>query len=86
MGCTADHGTRHINPDTTVLDLEAAKTPGDAYGTYKDGFSVAKTAVALASVAQGANDNGQAAVFEAYHASLVAPFCLAAVRSFFASY
>jgi hypothetical protein len=37
-------------------------------------------------VAQGASDGGQQAVFDAYHASLVAPFCLAAARDFFANH
>jgi len=39
--------------------------------------------VAAAAVIQGATDGGATAVFEAYHATLVAPFCLAAVRSYF---
>jgi hypothetical protein len=34
-------------------------------------------------VLRGATDGGAAAVFEAYHATLVAPFCLAAVINFF---
>jgi hypothetical protein len=37
------------------------------------------------AVAQGATDGGAFAVAEAYHAALVAPFCAAAVKSFFAS-
>ena len=42
--------------------------------------------VAAAAVAQGATDGGAVAVAEAYHAGLVPPFCLAAVKSFFASH
>jgi hypothetical protein len=34
-------------------------------------------------VVQGATDGGLAAVFEAYHATLVAPFCLLAAVDFF---
>jgi len=41
--------------------------------------------VAAAAVAQGATDGGARAVAEAYHATLVAPFCFAAVKSFFAN-
>ena len=44
---------------------------------------LAKQAVAAAAVLQGATDGGTTAVFEAYHATLVAPFCLAAVINFF---
>ena len=69
----------------SVLDLEAPVLAADPYGSLKDQFAVARQAVALLAIAQGATDGGVAAVFEAYHATLVAPFCLAAVRSFFAS-
>ena len=44
---------------------------------------MAKQAVAAAAILQGATDGGETAVFEAYHATLVAPFCLAAVVNFF---
>jgi len=69
----------------SVLDLDAPVTAADPYGTMKTGFAVAKDAVAALAVAQGASDGGTAAVFEAYHATLVAPFCLAAVSAFFAA-
>jgi predicted esterase len=69
----------------SVLNLEAPIVGGDVYGTLKQGFVLARQAVALNAIAQGATDGGQRAVFEAYHATLVAPFCLAAVREFFAS-
>jgi len=67
----------------SVLDLEAPALPADPYATLKSDFSLAKQAVAAAAVIQGATDGGATAVFEAYHATLVAPFCLAAVRSYF---
>ena len=35
------------------------------------------------AVAGGASDGGAQAVADAYHSSLVPPFCLAAVQSFF---
>jgi hypothetical protein len=68
---------------SSVLDLEAAVTPNDPYKNFKNGFEAAKALVAADAVAQGATDGGEVAVAEAYHATLVAPFCVAAVRSFF---
>jgi len=68
-----------------VLDLETAVLPNDPYGTLKQEFAAAKALVAANAVAQGATDGGALAVAAAYHATLVAPFCFTAVRSFFAS-
>jgi hypothetical protein len=66
-----------------AVDLEA--TPAnDPYASLKQGFAIAKAAIAADAVAQGATDGGAFAVAEAYHALLVAPFCMAATRSFFA--
>jgi poly(3-hydroxybutyrate) depolymerase len=67
----------------SVLDLEAAATVNDPYASLKSDFAGAKALVAATAVEQGATDGGAAAVAEAYHAELVAPFCFAAVRSFF---
>jgi dienelactone hydrolase len=67
----------------SVLDLESAATSNDPYGTLKQDFSIAKAVVAATAVEQGATDGGMLAVAEAYHATLVAPFCFAAVKSFF---
>jgi hypothetical protein len=75
-----------LNPPSTtpvVLDVDSAATPGDPYASLKSGFATVKTAVAEAAVAGGAKDGGAAAVLEAYHAGLVPPFCLLAVKSFF---
>jgi hypothetical protein len=69
----------------SVLDLESAVTANDPYGNLKQDFEVAKALVAADAVAQGATDGGAFAVAEAYHATLVAPFCFTAVRAFFAS-
>jgi hypothetical protein len=69
----------------SVLDIDAPVVAGDPYSALKGSFAVAKQAIALAAIAQGATDGGERAVFEAYHATLVAPFCLAAVRAFFGS-
>jgi len=69
----------------TVLDLDSSVVDGEPYGNVKSDFAIAKAAVQAAAVLQGASDGGAIAVMEAYHGTLVAPFCFAAVRSFFAS-
>jgi hypothetical protein len=68
-----------------VLDLESSATTMDPYGNLKQEFQAAKALIAADAIAQGATDGGFAAVTAAYHATLVAPFCLAAARSFFAN-
>jgi len=73
-------------PATTpvsVLDLDSSTPSAGVDGSLQSGFKAAKQAVATAAVLQGATDGGARAVFEAYHATLVAPFCLAAVINFF---
>ena len=70
---------------SSVLNLEAAATANDPYANLKQDFAVAKALVAAQAIAQGATDGGELAVAEAYHATLVSPFCFAAARSFFAS-
>lgn len=73
-------------PATTpisVLDLDSGTPSPGVDGTLQSAFQVAKQAVAAAAVLHGATDGGATAVFEAYHTTLVAPFCLAAVISFF---
>lgn len=70
----------------TVLDVDAEPAGDDPYADYKRGFEALKVLLAAQAVAGGADDGGTAAVQEAYHATLVAPFCLAAVRSYFESY
>ena len=67
----------------SVLDLDAAAAGADPYGSIRSQFETAKQAVAAAAVLQGATDGGAAAVADAYHSTLVPPFCLAAVISFF---
>ncbi|HWJ36645.1 MAG TPA: prolyl oligopeptidase family serine peptidase [Steroidobacteraceae bacterium] len=68
-----------------VLDLESAVSANDPYANLKQDFELAKALVAATAVSQGATDGGAFAVAEAYHATLVAPFCFAAARSFFAN-
>jgi hypothetical protein len=75
----------HASSSTSfaVLDLDGS---GDPYAGLKTGFSVLKTATAAAAVLEGATDLGAAAVLDAYHNTLVPPFCLAAVQSFFSAH
>jgi hypothetical protein len=68
----------------SVLDLESAASNNDPYANLKKEFAIAKELVAATAVAHGATDGGALAVAEAYHTILVAPFCFAAVKSFFA--
>jgi hypothetical protein len=58
-----------------ILDVDSAVTASDPYADLKNAFAVAKQTV-LAS-------GGEAAVLADYHAGLVPPFCLSAVKSFF---
>jgi hypothetical protein len=69
----------------SVLDLESAAANNDPYANLKQDFAIAKEIVAATAVAQGATDGGALAVTTAYHTTLVAPFCFAAVRAFFAN-
>jgi hypothetical protein len=68
-----------------VLDLDATASVGDPYADLKSQFALAKQITAATAVAQGATDGGASAVADAYHAGLVPPFCLAAVKDFFAA-
>ena len=70
----------------TVLDVDAGATTSGGYANLRTGFAIAKSAVAAAAVIGGATDGGASAVLDAYHASLVAPFCFAAVQEFFAEH
>jgi hypothetical protein len=70
-------------PPSIVVDLDSAATAGDPYASLKTQFEVAKDAVAAAAITGGATDGGYAAVETAYHSTLVPPFCLSAVKSFF---
>jgi len=69
----------------SVLDLESAAGTNDPYANLKQDFAIAKDAVAANAVASGATDGGALAVAEEYHTLLVAPFCFAAVKTFFAN-
>ena len=59
----------------TALDIDSAVASGNPYEAQKTGFAAAKALVELIG--------GDIEVLEKYHAELVAPFCLSAVKSFF---
>jgi hypothetical protein len=59
----------------TVVDIDSAVASDDPYEAQKTEFAVAKELVELSG--------GDTEVFEKYHAGLVAPFCLSAVKSYF---
>ena len=67
----------------TVLDVDSAVAAGEPYADLKNSFAAAKAAVAASAVAGGATDGGVSAVLQNYHAALVPPVCLSAVKSFF---
>jgi predicted esterase len=62
----------------TVLDVDDDPSLDDPYLSLKAGFTAAKEAIALSG--------GAVAVSDAYHSSLVPPFCVAAAQSFFDSF
>jgi hypothetical protein len=68
-----------------VLDLESANLANDPYSGPKHDFNLAKQLIAVDAILHGATDGGAVAVATAYHATLVAPFCFLAVKSFFDS-
>lgn len=69
----------------SVLDLDSTASANDPYAGLKKDFAIAKALVAATAVEQGATDGGALAVAEVYHTTLVAPFCFAAVKAFFAN-
>jgi len=72
-----------VQTTVRVLDVDDDPSISDPDVTLKLAFNTAKAAVAASAVAGGATDGGAAAVAEAYHSSLVPPFCLTAVQSYF---
>jgi len=64
----------------SVLDVDSAPVSADAYTDVKSGFAAAK---ALVAASAGGGSAGDLAVLQRYHAGLVPPFCLSAVKSFF---
>jgi dienelactone hydrolase/predicted small lipoprotein YifL len=66
-----------------VLNVDSSPTDADPYATEKNTFQAAKDLVRTTAVIGGASDGGDAAVADAYHAGLVPPACLSAVKRFF---
>jgi len=58
-----------------ILDVDSAPGSNDPYATLKTEFAAAKSLVDV--------EGGDSAVLAAYHGTLVPPFCLTAVKSFF---
>ena len=58
-----------------ILDVDSAPGSNDPYATLKTEFAAAKSLVDV--------EGGESAVLAAYHGTLVPPFCLTAVKSFF---
>jgi hypothetical protein len=77
------HPSSNASVSLTVLDLDSGTSAPGIDGTLQTGFKASKAAYAAAAVAQGATDGGASAVAGAYHETLVPPFCLGAVISFF---
>jgi pimeloyl-ACP methyl ester carboxylesterase len=67
----------------TLLDVDSSPSSNDPYANEKTGFTAAKVAVEAAAIVGGATDGGAMAVLQVYHATLVPPFCVYAVKSFF---
>ena len=67
----------------TLLDVDSSPASGDPYANEKTGFAAAKAAVEAAAIVGGATDGGAMAVLQVYHATLVPPFCVYAVKTFF---
>jgi hypothetical protein len=59
----------------TVLDIDSGVSSGDPYTDAKLAFAAAKAALQASG--------GTSAVLQSYHAGLVPPFCLIAVKSYF---
>ena len=72
-----------VTAEIRVLDVDDDPSLGDDDATLKLAFNTAKESIAAAAIAGGASDGGAAAVADAYHSTLVPPFCLAAAQSFF---
>jgi len=66
-----------------VVDVDGGSSP---VGTLQLGFAQAEQATATAAVQAGATDGGTSAVTQAYHGTLVPPFCSAAARTFFSQF
>jgi hypothetical protein len=64
----------------TVVDLEDSSRV-DAFSSARAGFATAKAT--LSNATPGTAADKASAVFQAYHGTLVPPFCMALARGFF---
>jgi hypothetical protein len=71
---------------TSVLDVDSTPGANDPFAAVKTGFAQAEAAVAAQAIQAGATDYGFSAILQAYHADLVAPFCMVAARGFFSNF
>ncbi len=65
----------------TMIDLEESGGVGDPFASARAGFATAKANTAAAT--QGTAEDKARAVTQAYHGTLVPPFCLVSARGFF---
>jgi predicted esterase len=72
-----------VTAPVKVLDVDGSVSLGDSDADLKLAFDTAKAGIAASAIAGGATDGGAAAIAEAYHSTLVPPFCLAAVKDYF---
>lgn len=73
-------------PDQAVTVLDVDSTPTEPFAAAKFGFASLKSSTANDAVTAGATDGGASAVLQAYHGSLVPPFCNAAARGYFGQF
>ena len=59
-----------------IIDIDSAPTSNDPYASLKSAFEAWQRG-------WWTREGGESAVLAAYHATLVPPFCLSAVKSFF---
>jgi alpha/beta superfamily hydrolase len=71
------------SPPVSTLDVDAA--PSGPYADLQAAFDGSVAVTRADAIAGGATDNGDRAVLEAYHPSLVFLYCIAATRRFFDS-
>ena len=77
------HPSSNPSTELSVLDLDSSTAAGGVDGSLQTEFQASKAAYAAAAIVGGAHDGGASAVAGAYHETLVPPFCLGAVISFF---
>jgi hypothetical protein len=64
-----------------VLDVDSTETLNDGFDALRAGFTATKNATAA-----NAGSNAASVVAQAYHGTLVPPFCNAAARGYFAQF